>query len=163
MTDEYEFAGQPRLDRGALETLLERFSAERREPAAAASVPPEPWRWPETAYQVAASTPEPERAQPVFRWVSPGGALAARLAVPPTFRGSEDERLCVAFHRAGEAGEPATELAGTEAALVGIVSTIDEQGRAFFAVGELRRQTNPGMTLEVGDPPALWRVQEPCA
>ena len=60
-----------------------------------------------------------------------------------------------------ESRTPATELAGTRAALAGVDSKIDEQGLAFFAVGEFRRQNVTGLHLEVGNPPVVWRIEEP--
>lgn len=143
---------------GALrEFLKQRRTEVARRPA------PSPLRaskWlPETAYTIAAAVQKAAPSYRAYRWTSPDGSLTAWLTIPPTLRGTDEERLCVEFREAGPARSAATRLAGMQALLAGVAARIDARGMAFFRLGELRAAEAAGPILHVGDPPVVWPLQ----
>jgi hypothetical protein len=106
------------------------------------------WDWlPEL--RMAASTPNGEPVR--YRdWISPDGTHTATLAVA-----SAADRVQVMFFRGDD---DATELGGQPAELGGVVSTIDSQASAYFAVPDLRAARAAGNPELLSVAGVAWRL-----
>ncbi|NLY02007.1 MAG: hypothetical protein GXY83_38480 [Rhodopirellula sp.] len=167
---ELSFESIAPLDRGELIATLESLKSDpipippvpgrdrHAEPSIGVCASPAPRTWiPEPSYAIAAAGPPAPVEYPVFRWFAPDGSLTARLTIPPTFRGGEDEQICVEFQGAEAERPPATQLSGSLVKLDGVPARVNADALAFFRAGELRAAGPSALpTLELGDPPVRW-------
>ena len=95
-----------------------------------------------------------------YTWQSPDGQYLAMLAVPLDLALIPASILTVTLHHNDDSLTSAADLAGKQASLDGVLSTIDAQGKVTFDALRVYDRCGSSPVLQAGDPLIAWPRSE---